>query len=674
MENNFKHWNMKIIIFSLLLICCSFSLFAQVDTSFYCVVAKGKITGEQKVWQTSPGELHFAYKFNDRGRGDSTTTVVHTNADGLISSLNSTGIDYFKNPYSELFSIAGDSAVWTINGDKKVKKFSNQLYQANSAPAIIALQLKWMLKQPDRRTAVLPDGFMHADEPVLKTIIQNGAPVKLKLFAIYSEPSPLPSYIWLTDDMRFFAAASSWNSCIAKGYESWADSLVALQEIAAQDYYTNEVNSNSKTLAPRVILIHANIFQSATASLKKDMTIEVINGKIETVYPSSSAPGVIKGDTVIDCKGKFLMPGLWDMHGHYQKEDGVFYLAGGVTHIRDMGNEKILLNYKKQIAENKLLGPDISYLSGFIDREDPFQGPTGTIIKTLDEGIKAIDEYHRLGYQQIKLYSAIKPEWVAPMVAHAHSSGMRVCGHIPAFMTAEQAINAGYDEVTHMNFLFLNFMGDTVDTRTPARFRLVGDYAGKLDLQSQKVKDFIKLMKRKNIVLDATMNVWQGMFDEFKGDTSNYLKPIVKWLPESWLSYITIQSPFGSQENKPAYTSAFANMLKMLKHLYDNGILLVAGTDGGDANALHHELELYVQAGIPANQVLKIATYNAALDCNLQNVYGEIKAGREADFILIDGNPITDISNIRRVELTIKNNRMYQPKLLLSSQGWKYYY
>jgi imidazolonepropionase-like amidohydrolase len=115
-------------------------------------------------------------------------------------------------------------------------------------------------------------------------------------------------------------------------------------------------------------------------------------------------------------------------------------------------------------------------------------------------------------------------------------------------------------------------------------------------------------------------------------------------------------------------------MMKMVKKLYDNGIMLVAGTDGGAANGLHHELELYVQAGIPANKVLQIATWNAVVNSRLQNRFGAIKAGREADLILIDGDPVVNISDIRRVELVIKNNRLYQPKQLLASQGWKYYY
>jgi hypothetical protein len=362
------------------------------------------------------------------------------------------------------------------------------------------------------------------------------------------------------------------------------------------------------------------------------------------------------------------------MHGHFSKDEGIRYLAGGVTHLRDLGNDKILLQYKKQIDKNQIMAPEISYMMGFIDKEDPFEGPTGTMINSVEEGIKGIDEYHRLGYKAIKFYSALKPAWIAPLTAHAHQLGMRVCGHIPAFMTAEQAINAGYDEITHMNFIVLNFQGDTIDTRTPARFRLVGERGGKLDLESKAVKNFVKLMKDKKIALDPTMNVWQNMFDEFKGDTSHVLKPILSWIPDEWLQNITIQTPFGSDENKIAYKASFAKMMGLLKIFYNNGILLVAGTDGGEAFALENELTLYVQAGIPNNQVLKIATYNAALACSLEKTSGSIKTGNQADLILIDGDPSINISDIRRVELVIKNNRLYQPKKLMSAQGMKYYY
>ena len=114
-------------------------------------------------------------------------------------------------------------------------------------------------------------------------------------------------------------------------------------------------------------------------------------------------------------------------------------------------------------------------------------------------------------------------------------------------------------------------------------------------------------------------------------------------------------------------------MMQMLKKLYDNNILIVAGTDGGEAFALENELEMYVQAGIPPLRALQCATFNAAKDCWLVDSYG-IKPNVAADFILIDGNPETNISDIRRVEWVVKNNKMYHPKQLLNSIGWSYYY
>ena len=127
---------MKNIFFLLLLTCYSFSLFAQHDTSYYSVVYKGKIKGVQKIWQTSPHEYHYDYHFNDRGRGDSLATTVRTNENGLIISLNSKGLDYYKNPYEEMFSIIGDSAVWTVNGIRKSQKFNNDIYSTGGAPGI----------------------------------------------------------------------------------------------------------------------------------------------------------------------------------------------------------------------------------------------------------------------------------------------------------------------------------------------------------------------------------------------------------------------------------------------------------------------------------------------------------------------------------------------------------
>jgi hypothetical protein len=667
----------QFLLIQFIIFYSAITAFAQRDTAIYSIVMKNRMVGKQNAWKMSANDYQYTYQYTDRGRGDSIVTSIQTSKNGLISSLKISGVNYFKAPYREDFSIVGDSAIWIINGNRKSALFNNQLYVPNGtlSPSIYELQIKWALKQKDNRTAILPDGFLKIGTILQKNVSEHNKSLNLKLVPVYIEPNPLPTYVWLTEDMQFFALVNTWASVIKEGYEKEIDTLLNMQEIADQNYFIAEIKENSRPLNGLTVFRNAAVFNSADASIKKEMTIEVAQGQIAAIYPSSKSNTYPNADTVIDCKGKFLMPGLWDMHGHYFKESGLNYVAGGVTHVRDMGNEKIILGYKKQIEENKMIGPDISYISLLLDKEDVFQSPTGKIIATLEEGMKAIDEYKSLGYQQLKIYSCIKPEWVQPLADRAHKNKMRVAGHVPMGLNAEQCIDKGYDELTHMNFVFLNFMdGDIGNLKSMARFRAVGQAAGKLDLQSPKVQNFIAHMKQKNIVMDPTLTILQQLFDEFEGDTIHYFRPVTRWAPETKLPSFVSTSPLGSDGDKPAFKACFSNMLKMTKLLYDKGILLVAGTDGGDANALHHELELYVQAGIPANQVLKIATYNAALDCNLQNEYGQIIVGRSADFILIDGNPTQNISDIRRVEWVVKNKRMYKPKQLLAKQGWKYYY
>lgn len=647
------------------------------DTLYYSNVTAGTISGEQKIWRSANNDYNFTFKYNDRGRGPDQKTIIRLGKDGAISQLNITGIDYYKNPYKESFEINGDSAVWNINGVRSSAKFNGQFYnngaQNQNPPGMDELLIKWLQSKPGNKGATLPGGTLRTNLLATKTISYKGKTAGLKLYGVYRDTVPTPAFVWLDDKDHFFAEVDAWIGMVKKGYEAWTDTLNVLQLQEQMPLHVAEMKKYAADLPSELKIIHANIFQSESAIVQHDMTVEVVGGKIRAIYPSKATKDNFQGK-VIDARGKFLMPGLWDMHSHYFINDGLWYVAGGVTHVRDMGNSKVLLAYKKQIAANELIGPDLSYLSGFIDQKGPYQGPTGTIVGTLAEAIAATHDYHKLGYQQIKLYSSIDTGWVKPMCAEAHKLGMRVCGHIPSFMSASQAINDGYDEITHVNFVFLNFMDLSIDTRTPLRFRKVADDGGDLDLKSEQVTAFINKMKAKNISFDPTLNVFSSDVDDFKGDTVGAYKPVMSWIPEDQRSAYVVTAPFGDKEHEPRYRKAYQNMLAVTKLMYDNGILIVAGTDGGDAIALHHELEIYVKAGIPAAQALKIATYNAAKDCGMLSQAGQVKVGTSADLVLIDGDPVKNISDVRRVEWVIKNDKMYSPKQLLASQGWKYYY
>jgi imidazolonepropionase-like amidohydrolase len=224
-----------------------------------------------------------------------------------------------------------------------------------------------------------------------------------------------------------------------------------------------------------------------------------------------------------------------------------------------------------------------------------------------------------------------------------------------------------------MNMLILNFFGDTVDTRSPLRFTLPAQKAASLDLNSPAMKEFISLLKRKNVAVDPTIGIFESMFTARDKQADPSMLPIVDHLPFTWQRSIRaggggLPVPEGMDET---YRKSFDVVLKLTKLLYDNGIRILPGTDGLSGFALHRELELYVQAGIPANKVLQLATLGAAQYTGKGKEYGSITVGKKADFILVDGDPVKNIRNIRRAKLVVSGGKIYDPGKLYSAVSIK---
>ncbi len=238
-------------------------------------------------------------------------------------------------------------------------------------------------------------------------------------------------------------------------------------------------------------------------------------------------------------------------------------------------------------------------------------------------------------------------------------------------MTATQAVDAGYDEITHMNMLMLNFFGDTVDTRNMTRFKLIGNKGYTIDVKSDAVKNFVQKLKEKNVIVDPTINIFESMFTDMPGKIAKAYLPIAAYLPAETKRYAMSGSFIDDNAVAAAYAKSFTAMKKLLKMLYDNGITILSGTDGG---ILQHELEIYSECGIPNYDVLRMATYWPAKVHGMLNDYGTVDAGKIANLILIDGDPKKNIKDIRKIFLTIKEGKLYYPKKIYAAYGWKYYY
>jgi imidazolonepropionase-like amidohydrolase len=239
-------------------------------------------------------------------------------------------------------------------------------------------------------------------------------------------------------------------------------------------------------------------------------------------------------------------------------------------------------------------------------------------------------------------------------------------------MLAQDAVNEGFDEIQHVNFLFLNFMPDVKDeTQTPVRLTATAQRAGTIDLQSQAVKDFISLLKSKDIVSDPTVGIFYSDTMTRTGDIeSTGFGEIANWLPAQVRRTLTTGGlPMGPGLDAKYRASAKA-YLEMVALLHQNGIRIVAGTDdilpGFD---LIHELELYAQAGLPPQAVLQSATIVPARVMKMDDALGSIETGKLADMILVRGNPLENVSQLRNVTTTIKGGVMYDTRALYATAG-----
>jgi len=192
-----------------------------------------------------------------------------------------------------------------------------------------------------------------------------------------------------------------------------------------------------------------------------------------------------------------------------------------------------------------------------------------------------------------------------------------------------------------------------------------------IDVKSDAVKRFIQKMKDKNIAIDPTITVFEGMFTDLPGKVAKAYLPIEKYLPSQTKRNAMSGGFVDDEALAPQYSKSYEVMKEFLKALYDNGITILAGTDGG---IVQHELEVYSQCGIPNYDVLRMATYFPAKEYGLLDKYGTVAEGRIANLILIDGDPKKNIKDIRKVYLTIKEGKIYSPKRIYAAYGWKYYY
>jgi hypothetical protein len=639
-----------------------------VSPARYSVIMSGAVKGELNVLPAAGRERHTTLRFNDRGRGPELNIVSRYDERGMLISHQLQGLNYAKRPIQETFASTSGTARWTSSADNGATNASGY-YLPNESNAEDLAALARALLRAQGELSLLPAGKARIEKAQQLSVHDANGAMNVTLYllsGIQLQPQPL----WLDADLELFASAATWQSVVRHGFEASLPALIAAQDEVLSKARIAKGKELRKVPQRPVLIRNVRMFDAERRVMKPGMSVLVNEDRIAAVEP---APDLIapRDVEIIDGTGQTLLPGLWEMHAHVLSEgEGALSLMAGVTSDRDLGNSaQALTRLRRLFDEGSLPGPWIT-AAELIDARDPMAAPIGTLVGSPEEMRDAVNAAADRGYPQVKFYSSLSRELLDVGIATARQRNLRVSGHVPAGMTLREAILAGYQEVNHANFWILNFMPPEVVkvTNTPVRFSAVLEHGHELDLGSKPVRELIALMKRRNVVVDPTLVTFENMFTGYKGEMSPWMAPWANRLPAAAVRGGRSGGRASTPEQRVMYTESFTRMKQMLKLLHEAGVPIVAGTDS-DALLYARELELYVEAGIPAADVLYIATLGAARVMGQDRETGSIVPGKRADLILVDGDPLANVGDVRRTKVVIKGGAIYDCDALAAAAG-----
>lgn len=630
---------------------------AQAQTQHFTVLCMKTPCG-RLLLDDSPGRMVVDYSYRNNGRGPDQKEVLELAPDGTWTAYRTEGQSTYGARIDEHFERQADGrAVWRSPVDRGEQPGAPReavYLPVQASPAWAARLARSLLARPGQRAAGLPVGQLSVER--VQRLSLPGQPFEIGLYALTGLDLE-PAYVWLREDNQalFAQIYPGWGGTLPQGFEGQLDRLSDAQKAAQLARLQRLARELPQPLPGLTVIEGVRWFDAAAAVLRGPSDVYLRDGRIAFV----ARPGSLRNAGPaqrISGKGRTLLPGLVDMHAHLGPGDLLLNLAAGVTAVRDVGNSHAeLAELRGRVERGEVLGPRIS-ANGFIEGKSPFSSQADFVPDNLPDALAAIDWYAAHGYRQLKLYNSIRPEWVKPMVAHARGLGLRTGGHVPAFMTARQAVEAGYDELHHINQVTLNFLvSKTDDTRTLLRFNLVGDKAADLRLNDRRTQDFLALLKQRGTVVDPTMVAFEAQYTQRQGQPNPSYAMVAAHLPAVMQRGLLAAEVDMDDVKARRWSASWQVMMDLLRRMNAAGIPLVAGTDATPGFGLQRELELYVRAGIPAAQALKIATWNGAKYSDRLGEIGSIERGKQADLLLVDGDPVADIRALRRVALVLQS-------------------
>jgi imidazolonepropionase-like amidohydrolase len=452
---------------------------------------------------------------------------------------------------------------------------------------------------------------------------------------------------------------------IREGYESalgdfvgraGADGMRALADISK-----SISGSHESTLA----ILGGTLIDGTGAGPVTDSAVVIHDGRIEAAGPRYKVK-IPKHAEIVDARGKFVLPGLWDMHAHFEQvEWGPIYLAAGVTTVRDCGNEfEFITAVRDAVAQGHGLGPRL-LLAGIVDGSSPYTIGVERV-DTPEQARQWVDRYHAANFQQMKIYSSVKLENLKAVADEAHKLGMTVTGHVPEGLNAFQTIEAGQDQINHIQYIAdIMHAPFPADMSRPDKMKALAN----IDLQSPEALKAVAFLKQHHTVVDPTLALFEFLTATTAKPPASFEPGVTKVAPELAEQLTDVGPP---TERSEIGEKLFLKELGIVGALHKAGIPIVAGTDQTvPGHSLHREIELYVQAGFTPMEAIQAATIVPARAMGVEKELGTVEKGKRGDLIIISGSPLEDIHNTRNVESVITNGVMYKTAELWRSAGFE---
>ena len=612
------------------------------------------------------------FKFTDRGTDVPLSATFRGSADFSPRTFE------IKGKTSRLSDI--DQAVEIKAGRARIRRRNQwtdvtlplQFFTlAGYAPTTMQMVLfrYWTAHGSPKELVTLPDGSVKISSRGSDTIFVNGKSESLDRYAIEGLIWGRET-VWFDSQHNLVAVVTcdaefDHFEAVRTGYESalgsfvsraGADGMAALSEVSKRI-----VRSQPNTL---VVAGGTLIDGTGRASLP-DAVVIIRDGRIVATGPRSHVR-IPKDAQVVDGRGKTMLPGLWDMHAHFEQvEWGPLYLAAGVTTVRDCGNEfEFITAVRDAVAHGRGLGPR-ALAAGIVDGSGPSALGTERV-DTPEQARDWVHRYHDAGFQQMKIYNSVKLEEVKVVAEEAHRLGMTVTGHVPRGLSVYEVVEAGQDQINHIASIMETMHAPLPsDAKTVDRMRA----AIGIDLNSNTAQRAIAFLKAHQVVVDPTLALYELQTASSAKPTASFEPGVDKIARELAAQLIEVGPPDPETETREKF---FAKALEVVGALHRAGLTVVAGTDQAvPGHSLHREIELYYQAGFTPIEAIQAATIVPARAMGLDQELGTLEVGKRGDMILLDADPLVDIRNIRRVSQVIVGGKIYKSADLWRSVGFK---